>query len=231
MTITETTPLTELELQVRPSIAPLEEEARAIRVVDQATYDQACEVAKRAVEARKTIKSRIEPGKTAAHAAWKEWMALENEMLELVTGAERIAKGKIAAWNTEQERLRRAEEARLAEEARKQEEEDKLQAATAAEADGASEEEVEAILEEPAPQTTMVAPPTYRKSTGVSTRETWKAEVTHLPSLIKFVAANPRYANLLKVNTAALNALAVAQKQMFLIPGAKAIRSTNVAIR
>lgn len=231
MTLATTTQLTELESQVRPDIAPLEEEAQAIQIVNQATYDQACDVAKRAVGARKNIKEKLEPGKTAAHTAWKEWVSLETEMLALVTGAERIAKGKIGEWNAEQERLRREEEARLAAEARKREEEEKLQAAEAAEADDAVEEEIEAILEEPAPREAVVAPPTYQQSAGVSTKVNWKGEVTHLPTFIQFVAANPQFTNLLKVDPAALNALARAQKQMFNIHGAKAVKSTNVAIR
>ena len=231
MTLTATNPLTELESQVRPSIAPLEQKARAIEIVDQTTYDQACEVARSAVEARKTIKERLEPGKAAAHTAWKEWVGLENEMLGLVEGAEKIAKGKLAKWDAEQERLRREEEARLAEEARKQEEDARLQEATAAEADGASEEEVEAILDELAPQVAVTAPRTYRRGTGVTTRETWSGKVTHKPTLIQYVAKHPQFSHLFKIDQPALNNLARSQKDLLRIPGIKAVKSTSVAIR
>lgn len=226
-----TTPLTELESQVRPDIAPLEAEAQAITITDQPSYDLACLVAQRAVAARKSIKERFAAGKLAAHTAWKEWVALENQMLDMVNGAERIAKVKIGAWMQEQERLRAVEEARLAKEARKLEEEAKLLAATEAEALGAQDEEVEAILDDPTPPPAVVAPPTYQPTKGVSARGTWRGEVVHLGTLIKFVAGNPAYTHLLKVDASALNSLARAQRQLFNIPGAKAVASTNVAIR
>ena len=231
MTLTATNPLTELASEVRPSIAPLEAEAEAIQIVDQDSYDEACDIARNAVEARKTIKERLEPGKAAAHTAWKEWVGLENEMLGLVEGAEKIAKGKLAKWDAEQERLRREEEARLAEIARQEEEDARLQEATAAEADGASEEEVEAILDELAPQVAVTAPRTYRRGTGVTTRETWSGKVTHKPTFIQYVAKNPQFSNLLKVNTTALNSLVRSQKELFKMPGAKAVKVTNVAIK
>lgn len=225
------TPLNELELQVRPSLAPLEAEAKAIEIVDQATYDAATDLAKRAVAARKSIKERFAPGRTAAHAAWKEWVALENQMLEMTTGAERITKAKIGAWINAQERKRAVEEARLAEAARKVEDEAKLLAATEAEAQGAEVKEVEAILDDPTPPPAVVAPQTYQPARGISARETWRGQVVHLGTLIKFVAGNPQFTNLLKVDTAALNALARSQRQLFNVPGAKAVSSTNVAIR
>ena len=231
MTLTATNPLTELASEVRPSIAPLEAEAEAIQIVDQDSYDEACDIARNAVEARKTIKERLEPGKAAAHTAWKEWVGLENEMLGLVEGAEKIAKGKLAKWDAEQERLRREEEARLAEEARKKEEEAKLQEAAAAEADGASEEEVEAILDEPAPQVAVMAPRTYQRNTGVTFQETWSGEVTHKPTLIQYVAKHPQFSHIFKIDQPALNAMARSQKGLFQMPGAKAVKVTNVAIK
>ena len=223
--------LQRLELQVRPTIAPMQAEAEAIQIVDQPTYDLACDIARRAVDARKLIKARLEPGKSAARSAWREWVDLENEMLSLVTGAEGIAKKKIGAWNDEQERLRREEEARLQEIARKEEEEARLQEAVAVESDGGSEEEVEAIMQEPPAPVAVIAPPTFKKSQGVSSRANWKGEVTHLPTLIQYVAKNPQFSNLLKVDTTALNALVRSQKELFKMPGAKAVKVTNVAIK
>ena len=221
----------ELKQEVRPAIAPLEAEAEAISIVDQSTYDQACFIAKRAVIARTSIREKLLPAKSSAHAAWKEIVSLENEMLALVTGAERIAKTKIGQWNLKQEDLRRAEQRRLAEEARQREEAEKLEAATAAEAEGASDEEVSAILDEPTPEVAVVAPETFQKSSGISTRETWKGEVVNLQVLIRFVANNPQFTNLMRVDQTVLNSLARSQKQLFNMPGARAVKSVGVAVR
>ncbi|MDA2936855.1 hypothetical protein MYX75_01145, partial [Acidobacteria bacterium AH-259-A15] len=153
-----------IETEIRPSLRPLEAQAKALEIVNQETYDRACEIARRAVEARKTIAERLAPGKQAAHTAWKEWVRIEKDLLDTVAGAENVAKRKIAAWHEEQEERRRKEQRRLEEEARKKAEEEKLAAAVAAEQEGAALEEVEAILEEPEIVTPVYAQPTFERA-------------------------------------------------------------------
>lgn len=222
--------LSTIETEIRPSLRPLEEKAKAIRIVDQHSYDQCYEIAARAVEARNGIKKRLAPGKTAAHAAWKEWVGLENDLLAMVTGAEKIAKVKIAAWDQEQERIRQEEQRRLEEEARKRAEEEKLAAAQAAQDEGAPEEELDAILDEPEVTAPAYVQPTYERR-GASSRENWKAQVVSLPALIKYVAAHPELIHLLQPAMPAINAMARAQKAHLRIPGVRVYNDTNVAIR
>lgn len=224
--------LTVIESEVRPSLRPLEEEAKEVAIVDQATYERCCEIARRAAETRKTITERMAPGKKAAHAAWREWCDLEKQLLDAVAGAETIAKQKIVAWDEECERKRQEEQRRLEEEARKRAEEEKLAAAVAAEQEGAAPEEVEAILEEPEIAAPVYAPPSYQRAQGLSRpRDNWKAQVTSLPALIKYVAAHPEFSHLLQPAMPQINALARAQKNMLNIPGVRAFNDKNIAIR
>lgn len=226
------TSLTAVETEIRPSLRPLEEAAGTLEIIDQTTYNHACEIARRAVDARRAITERLGPGKQAAHKAWKEWVSLETELLATVETAERITKQKILAWDQEQERVRQEEQRRLDEVARKLAEDQKLQSAIAAEQAGAASEEVEAILSETEMMAPVYAPPTYERVSGVSRpRDNWKAEVINMSLLIKFVAAHPEFTNLLIPNAPAINALARAQKSLLNVPGVRVFNDQNIAIR
>ena len=69
------------------------------------------------------------------------------------------------------------------------------------------------------------------KVSGVITTKRWKAEVVNVEALIKFVAKNPKWAHLLKPDTAALNALARSQKAAMEIPGVLAVSEESKSVR
>ncbi len=69
-----------------------------------------------------------------------------------------------------------------------------------------------------APVTQLAATPAVK---GVSSRGVWKAEVTNKLALVKFVAANPQYLNLLEPATKELGAIAKALKENALIDGVR----------
>lgn len=60
------------------------------------------------------------------------------------------------------------------------------------------------------------------KVSGLSTRKNWKARCVDKMALIKFVANNPAFLNLLDVNQSALNQMAKAQKEAMQIGGVEA---------
>ena len=68
---------------------------------------------------RKEVEGTFGPIKEKAHATWKETVAQEKKHLEPLDAAEKLVKGKIVAFQNEQEKLRREEQARLEEQARK----------------------------------------------------------------------------------------------------------------
>jgi len=220
-----------MEQEVRPLLNPILLEANAIEVRDQLSYDHAVRVAKKAIEMRKQITERLAPGKEAAWKAHKEWTRLEQDLLDAVSKAERIAKDKYIAWEQDQERIRLEEQRKLEAEARKRAEEEKLQAAIEAEKNGMGEDAVEKILEEEVATPAVVAPPTFERASGTSTREQWQAEVTDLLALAKHVAQNPGLLHLIQPNTTALNAMARAQKSLLHLPGVKAVMKKVASVR
>lgn len=187
------------------------EQGKALKVVDAETYTIAgtwlVDIKKR----MKTIDDKLVPKKDAAHKLWKSIVALIDELKAPYLELEAHFKRQIAAYNAEQERIRREEEARLREIARKAEEERRLAEALEAEAAGQSEEAA-AILDEPV----FVPPPVVEKMTpkveGVSFTKVWKFEVTH-PNMI------PR--EYLSIDTVKIGGVVRATKGAIQIPGVR----------
>jgi hypothetical protein len=69
------------------------------------------------------------------------------------------------------------------------------------------------------------------KVSGISSRKVWKAEVFDMPALIKYVAANPQFANLLEPNMTAITALAKSLKAQMTVDGVRAYEDDQIASR
>ncbi len=197
-------------------------EAQAIQIVDQDTYDRAAEKFLAAAAMEKQIKDYHAPLKQKAHDAHKAICNAENGLLKPVQEAKQILSRLIGAWDDEQERLRKQEQARLEAEARKRADEEALAAAVEIEELGASEEEVETVLSSPVNTMKVQAAPTYRRAAGVGVTKYWSAELVSLSLLVKAAAENPAYLPYLQANMTALNAAARSQKSLFNVPGVKA---------
>lgn len=209
------------ETQFEQSALSVRDEAKAIQIIDQDTYDAAAAKFNGVSELEREIVDHYKPMKEAAHRAHKAVCDAEKSILVPVQEAKRLLSRQIGAWDEGQERLRREEQRRLEAEALKRAEEEALQSAIDAEQHGADAEEVEMVLSSPAPMPKVQAAPTYSKS--VPTREIWSAEVVSLLTLVKAAAANPAYLCYLQANESALNAAARAQKNVFSVPGCKAV--------
>lgn len=130
---------------------------------------------------------------------------------------------------------RRLSEKQRAEEARQREEREKAQAAERerllAEAVHAENTgEAPAVVDNLFRDAETVAPPSVaaRPITavkGVSTRANWKAEVTDLQALVRFVADHPNWLSLLEPNPTKLNELAKSLNERLAatIPGVRAV--------
>ena len=207
------------------------ERAGAIAIVDQGSYDLAANTLIEIAEIEKQIKAHHTPMKTAAHNAHKAAVSAEKRFLDPLTEAKGIIKRGISGWETEQRRIREEAEREAREKARKEEEEARLAKALEAEKAGKSDEEIEKIIDTPERVAPVVVKPTFEQNARVSTRETWKAEVTNIATLCKSVAEGKAPIAVIQANMPLLNSMARAEKESLSIPGVKAVKETNVVTR
>ena len=154
-------------------------------------------------------------------------MALFERPMSLLVNAESAIKRGILGYQREQERLRAEEEARLREQARKEQE---RLLARSARAEAAGKEEMAEALED---QADMIIAPIVVSDTprisGLSTRQTWHAEVTDKMALIQAVAAGHVPDVVLIPDMTILNAQARALKTALDYPGVRAVPEQVVA--
>jgi colicin import membrane protein len=188
-------------------------------------------------------------------AAKKAVMALFSPALDCLDGAIKAHKAGMLAYEQEQKRKAAiqqtlldkiaadqrvqlaAESARQAEEARTQSElaaklmtEGDAAGVTAALTAAETAQEMACALD----QTTAVVSaataatnvPTVQ---GVTTTDVWKARVTDLPALLRFIADNPAYHDWIEVKMTGLNEMAKAQRDALRIPGVEPFEEARIA--
>lgn len=180
--------------------------------------------AKELEETRKSITGPMDDAK-------KRVMDFFRKPLQFLADAEAVIKRGMIAYDTEQEKKRREEEARLQELARKEQERlEKAAEKKAEKAEAKGNTERAAEIRESVP---VVAMPTVAvarpKVEGIARRSTWSGEVVDKMALIKAVAAGKAPATLLAVNQTALNQMARALKDELSYPGVKAVETQQIA--
>ena len=100
------------------------DQAKAVKVTDAETYTAAGTLWKQIGEMIKEVKDAFDPICEAANRAHKAATAKRASFFDPLTAAQRSVKGLMAAYDAEQERIRKAEEARL--EAERKAEEERL---------------------------------------------------------------------------------------------------------
>jgi hypothetical protein len=221
-----------------PEAAPLGQEANthlalaaAVTITDAESYTRAAEERKALRAFDKRVEEFFKPMREAAHKAWKAVCAQEDVVRKPLVPALRTYDGKLAAWDDEQKRVQREEEAKRLAAARQAEENSRLAQAASLE-DAGEDEMASAVLD--APVVPFAAPrpaPAVPKVEGLSYRTTYKAVVFDVAALIQHVAAHPELVNLLTPNTAALNSMARAQRQAFALPGVRVVEEKTLAQR
>jgi len=259
-------PPVEAGRQLETKALTLSERAALLKIEDQPSYDVAVDVLKGIKALRNEAEAHHRPTIDLAHKTHKSAVEALKRVDVPLEQAERLIKGTMAAWTIEQERIRRAEENRLRLEAAKAHEaqerirraeeerlrleqekarEDELeQQIELAEAEGADETEVLAMIEQaamaqplPPPPPIVLAPPpptvapVYKPAAGVAVRKTFAAEVTNLRQLIQHVAQHPDLEYLLAADLPKLNQLARMQGAGLRIPGVRVIEKSSVAVR
>lgn len=256
--MTDTNILAPLASIHAPDAAQLNARAQAalsmvesMEIDSQDTYELAAEE----LQAIKTKAKQLEDQRTAItgpiNQALRGINALFKDPATFLEKAEGIIKRKMLTYSTEQERIAAAERARqeaaikaeqdrLAREAAEREKAAAKEAAKLmAEGDeiAAAEVQAQAAIEAASLSATAevmtvttVAPPVAKVS-GISTRATFKAEVTDKAALIAHIAANPQFANLLDVNTSALNQMAKAMRESLSMPGVRVYEEKTLTSR
>lgn len=163
----------EFERNIREYVASL-----PVKITDNESYLLFAGELQEIKRRQKVIDDRLEPEKKKAYVAYMAWNDLIKELKAPLLAREAFDKKEMAAWDAEQERIRREEERRLQEEARKREEEARLQAAIEAEQQGEKEEAEAIINEPPAYVPPVVLPKSTPKVQGISYRDNWTFRIT-----------------------------------------------------
>lgn len=204
-----------------------------VTITDQDTYNCCAALGQEAARQEKSWAEWIERPYRVVYAAYQQIQGIKKSVGDTFATAKRLAAQKVAAWDAEQERLRRQEEQRLAELQAQQEADRKIAAAAAAEQAGMSEHAVEQILAEPSVAPRPVAAPTYQRAAGTTVRENWCGEVVDFQALVKAAAKNKMLLPLLQVNQVALNSQARIHKAALAdaVPGTRGVNKGAVAFR
>ena len=205
--------------------------AAAVHIVDAASYTRAAEERKALRAFDRRVEDFFRPMREAAHKAWKAVCSQESAVRDPLAPAIKTYDAKLAAWDEEQKRIQREEDAKRLAAARQAEEDSRLTQAASLE-DAGEDEMASAVLDAPVvplapPRPVAVTP----KVEGLSYRTTYKAVVFDLGALVKYVAQHPEFVNLLAPNMAALNSMARAQRQAFALPGVRVAEEKTLAQR
>lgn len=100
------------------------DQAKAVKVTDAETYTAAGALWNQLGDMIKEVKETFDPICKKAYEAHQEATKKRASFLDPLTAAQKSVKGLMAAWDAEQERIRKAEEARL--EAERKAEEERL---------------------------------------------------------------------------------------------------------
>jgi hypothetical protein len=195
------------------------EEARSFRITDAKAYQRAAELLLAIKALRSEADQAFDPIIADAHKAHKTALAQKAKVDGPLAEAEVLYKAAMGTYETEQRRLRQAEERRLSEEAESLAAIEREQEIEEAEAAGATAEEVKVMAEAPLQIAPVVVTPNVQRIPGITKRELWKWEVTNKQALDQFIAANPQYSNLTTPNAVAIGGLARSLKSAMKIPG------------
>jgi hypothetical protein len=234
--LTTTEPMTALTptAEIAAKVSPWPERAKEVLIIDQSSFDAAAELLLGIKELEREVKRVFDPMAEAAHQAHKRITSERAAQLKPLAEAETAIKQRMSEFLLEQERIQKAEQARLRAIA-------EAEAAAAleaqveqAEANGATQQEIEAIIDDapPAPMVVHVAPVVETKGTGISQRREWVAEVADLGLLIQAAAKTPALRSLLTVDPVKLRAMTKAMgSAMKTIPGLKVYERAVVSAR
>jgi hypothetical protein len=204
-------------------------EAAALEVVDQGSLEAGAQLLKDIKALVAEIDRSTRPVISAAHAAHKAAVKQRSDLVAPLEEAEALIKSKVQAYVAEEDRKAREQAALEAAAQREQQEEAEKQARELAEMgehELAEHVREEAAAEAAAPILVMVP-----KVAGISTPETWHAEVDDFKALVCAVAAGNVPLAALLPNEKVLGQQARALRSELKWPGVRVFPRRGVSVR
>jgi hypothetical protein len=208
--------------------------ADALVVRDVTQHKSGLEMLAAVMGAERKVKAFFAPmieaameNKRKAEGVRQAIVARQDEILGPVQEARKTISEKCGAFEAEERRAAEMTRKALEEAALKKQEEERQFEAAMAETEEAAEEALTEPL--PPPPVPMVRPE-VAKVAGVSTRETWSAEVTDKAALLRWVLESGNL-YMVEVNMIQLNSRARAEHSALNIPGVKAVSKLSHAGR
>ena len=209
--------------------------ARAFKVTNAVTYEDAADQLKRVKGAQKALDEKKRTLLNPVNATLKAIRDLFRGPEEELTLAENLFKRSMLGWSEEQEELRRAEQRKADERAETErrrlarealEAEERAAAARAA-GDIKKAEKLEAKADNRTDAAAAVVPAVIQREPprvgGITERENWSALVTDLKALVVAIAAGTVPLSAVEANMKVLNSSAKALKRVLNWPGVRAV--------
>jgi len=216
---------------IRAETMPVVARANALQVRTPEDYTAAADFLKAVKAAQKKVSDHFGPMKAAAHAAWKKITATEAEAAQPLVDAEKVVKGRMLAYHTDQERIRQAEQRKLQAEADARAEAERKaleKKAAAMKTEAKREEYMERASEVAAPVVTVA--PVVPTVTGQAIRTTWRARLIDMQALTGIPPGDVRL-SLIAFDQSAANKLAVATKGALAVQGVEWYTEQSLASR
>lgn len=212
----------------------LSEKAVQFQITTSEEYEHGAQIVKELKAMQSEVSKTFDPIVEKAYQAHREATAQRAKYLDPLKDGEKRVKAAMADW-TRKEQARIMAERKAAEDAAALERAALEAAKQQSYQDAVKAGDLQAAREiasiDPVAEIKVVEP-VQVKVAGVSTRKTYRAEVTDLAALVKAAVDVPQYLSFLSANEQALNALARAAKTTSCaIPGVRFIEDVVVGVR
>lgn len=212
-----------------PLVGVYTSEAHLLVVDDQSTYEYVDGLLAEYKGKRNLIESErkkaVDPLNKLKETIQGWFMPVLNDLDEF----ERITKGKLLTYRSEQQRLDRERQAVADEAARKERERIAAEAVEAAKA--GHTEQAEVLAATAAVMTAPIVTSTFTPTKGTSVRKVWASELVSKSEVIRYVAEHPDYEYLLDVNMGQADRLAKMTEDRMPVAGLKAVEKEILARR
>lgn len=216
---------------LKKEILPQIEKAKTLVVSNEEEHGAALAYIKGLAAAKKFVTAVYAGPKAILDKAHKDMVADEKKWTDPLEEAKKTASKKVLDYEDAARKKAEEEEARRREAARKLEEEVKLAQAEQA-AKAGNKAEAEAILSEEIVVPSVKVPTGLARGGGGFSRPTYyRAKVTNLLELVRYVAANPSEIALLEPAQSALDARAKSMKDGFKLPGCELDKEVGLSVR
>ena len=206
--------------EIEQEVSPVVQEASGITVTDGITYAAAAEFLKELKTAQSKVVKFFAKMKLKAHAAWKEIVASESNVLNPLKAAEGSIKNKLLYYDDAEKRKVKEEQRRLQKIADAKAEAERMRQITAA-----NKLKTDSLREERLAEADEVIAPIIHvqhdtpKVAGISTQSRWKARIINKSAFVMAATKNANLAAYITIDQTALNRVAQATKGQLNYPG------------